>query len=209
MRDHPGADTNRRPDPAIESHDPRSGSHDSLSGLRELWHALPLAAVLFLFWLVLSGKFDAVHLSAGAVCAVAVAFVSGRLLRLPPALGFRPAHPLAGVRWLGLAAYMPWLVWQVVLANLHVAWIVLHPRMPIDPCLVRLETPTPHALARLTVTNSITLTPGTVTLDVDAEGYLVHALTRTAAAALERGAMLRRVQALFSRVVVKSPEGSP
>lgn len=161
------------------------------------WPGVPFVGLLFGFWLVLSGKFDAPHLAAGAVCAVVVAVLSRRLLRLPPPLGPHPAHPLGGVRWLRLAAYLPWLAWQVVVANLHVARIVLHPRLPIDPCVVRLDTPTPHTLARLTVTNSITLTPGTVTLDADVGGYLVHALTRSAAAAVERGAMHRRVQALF------------
>ena len=109
----------------------------------------------------------------------------------------RMDQEIGRVIWLRLAAYLPWLAWQVVVANLHVARIVLHPRLPIDPCVVRLDTPTPHTLARLTVTNSITLTPGTVTLDADVGGYLVHALTRSAAAAVERGAMHRRVQALF------------
>ncbi|HAK56859.1 MAG: Na+/H+ antiporter subunit E [Vicinamibacterales bacterium] len=186
---------------AREARPPRAGG-----GWHGFAQTLPFTGVLFAFWLILSGKFDLFHLLAGAACAVTVATTTGRLLRLPPAVGPSVAHPLAGVAWIRFLGYLPWLAGQVVRANLHVVGIVLHPRLPIDPCLVRLDVPAPHTLARLTLTNSITLTPGTVTLDVDSDGYLVHALTARSAAGLEQGATVQRVRRLFTAA---APDSSP
>ncbi len=81
-------------------------------------------------------------------------------------------------------------------------FVVLHPKMPISPCLVRFRISLPHALARLTLATSITLTPGTVTLDVQDDEFLVHALTASNARALcpqeGSGAIQRRVAALYA-----------
>jgi len=167
--------------------------------IRESWRGLPFTVLLFVFWIVLSGKLDRSHLFAGAICAIAVSLWTGRLLRLPPQVGSSASHPLAGVFWSRFPMYLLWLAWQVIRANLHVAWIVLHPRMPIEPSLVRLDKPAPHTFARLVLANSITLTPGTVTLDVDDTGYLVHALTSRSASGLRSGDTVQRCQALFLR----------
>ena len=192
--------------------DPSMAERESSRGylgrlIREFWRGLPFSALLFVFWIVLSGKFDGSHLLAGATCAMAVSLWTGRLLRLPPQLGLSASHPLAGVFWLRFPMYLLWLARQVVTANLHVAWIVLHPRMPIQPSLVRLDKPAPHTFARLVLANSITLTPGTVTLDVDTTGYLVHALTSRSAANLRSGDTVRRCQALFLHTDPESGQG--
>ena len=62
-------------------------------------------------------------------------------------------------------AYLPWLLWQIVLSSLQVAYVVLHPKMPIQPGDPFPDS-LPHTLARLTLATSITLTPGTITIDV-------------------------------------------
>ena len=163
-----------------------------------LRQVLPLAVALFVLWLVLSGKFDVFHLSMGVVSALCVALGTRRLLLLPPDIGPPGSHP-AGAMPLRFLAYVPWLVWEIVVSSVHVAYVVLHPRMPIQPCLLRFDTSFPHVLAKLTLANSITLTPGTVTLDVDGDEFLVHALTGTSARGLQPGggAVHRRVAALF------------
>ena len=167
----------------------------TLSHLRQV---LPLALALFIVWLILSGKFDAFHVSMGAVSALCVALGTRRLLILPPDIG-PPGTPLAKALPLRFLGYVPWLSWQIIVSSLHVAYVVLHPRMPIQPRLLRFDTAFPHVLAQLTLATSITLTPGTVTLDVDNDEFLVHALTDTSAQGLEPhgGAMHRRVAALF------------
>ena len=163
-----------------------------------LRQVLPLALALFALWLILSGKFDAFHVSMGVVSALCVALGTRRLLLLPPDIGPPGTHPTDVLSWRFLG-YLPWLIWQIIASSLHVAYVVLHPRMPIQPRLLRFHTSFPHVLAQLTLATSITLTPGTVTLDVDNDEFLVHALTDTSAQGLEPhgGAMHRRVAALF------------
>lgn len=151
---------------------------------------------LFLFWCVLSGKGDAFHLALGAACAAAGAWASRRLWRLDPLMTPLPLR--AWPRWPG---YLLWLAWQVVVSSAQVAWIVLQPRPPISPRLVRFRRRLPHPMAYLTLSSSITLTPGTVVVDFEDGEYTVHALTAEGARGLfdggREGEMPRRVSALF------------
>jgi multicomponent Na+:H+ antiporter subunit E len=166
-----------------------------------LQQTFPLTVALFALWVILSGKFDAFHLLAGAASAYSISLGTRRLLLLPPAIGPDSVHPVFAIPWLRLLTYIPWLGWQIVLSSFQVAAVVLHPRMPIHPRLVRFQTSLPHTLARLTLANSITLTPGTVTLDVQDGAFLVHALTEASADGLlpKNGgpSMLQRVAALY------------
>jgi multicomponent Na+:H+ antiporter subunit E len=152
---------------------------------------------------VLSGKLDVLHLLMGAASAIGVTVGTRRLLLLPPAIGLESLHPAQAIPWRGLLIYVPWLFWQIVLSSVQVAYVVLHPRMPISPRLLRFRTELPHALARLTLASSITLTPGTVTLDVDGDEFLVHALTEAGANGLDPAAggdaMQQRVAALYTQ----------
>ena len=154
--------------------------------------------MLLLFWLLLSGRTDPFHVALGVLSAACIAIATQPLLLLPPAIGNPGEHPLASQPWLRLLGYVPWLVVQIVKASLQVAYVVLHPALPIDPEVVRFERPLPHNLARLTLANSITLTPGTVTLDVDGDVYAVHTLTR-ADRIDAQAPLVARVAALFER----------
>jgi len=147
--------------------------------------------------MILSQKFDLLHLGAGAAAAAAIAVSTQRLIMLPPPIGARLDAPMRGVPWLRILAYVPWLTWQVVLSAVQVAQIVLRPRLRIDPQVRRFRGGLPHTIGRLTLANSITLTPGTVTLDVVDDEFLVHALTPASAAALEDGSMQARVARVF------------
>ncbi|HEY7710985.1 MAG TPA: Na+/H+ antiporter subunit E [Candidatus Entotheonella sp.] len=162
---------------------------------------LCLILMLFTFWIILSGKFDAFHLGIGAVSAVCIALGTRRLLLLAPAIGPAQTHPMDAVPWLRLLLYVPWLIWQIVLSSLHIAAVVVHPKMPIQPRLVRFRTPLPHNLARLTLATSITMTPGTITLDVQGDEFLVHALTEKSAQSLipseAEGSMQNQVLSLY------------
>jgi multicomponent Na+:H+ antiporter subunit E len=175
--------------------------------------AVPLAVVLFVLWIVLSGKLDPFHLLMGVGSALGISLGTRRLLLLPPALGPQAVSPWAAIPWLRLVAYLPWLLGQIVVSSLHVAYVVLHPKMPIQPQCIRFYTPLPHTLARLTLATSITLTPGTITLDVQGDAFVVHALTEAAARSLDpptgNGAMQRRVAALYTAPAPPSPPGLP
>lgn len=160
---------------------------------------LGMTVVLFLFWTVLSGKFDAFHLSLGAASAAAVAYTGRRLAGVHPAV-----KDLHAATWRGWPGYAFWLLKEIVLSAWDVAKIVLTPGLPISPRLVKFHCDLGHTVAHLALTNSITLTPGTVTVHCDARGeYVVHAITREAQEALlppsgEDGEMIARVRGLFA-----------
>ncbi len=175
--------------------------HRLLPARRRRVPPLPVAILLlFGFWVALSGEFDAFHLGLGGLAATGVALGSRRLFRLPPppmpAEQFIPCV----LRVHRFAAYAGWLVLQIFRSATSVARLVLHPRMPLRPRIVRIEDALPHDAARLTLAHSITLTPGTVTLDCDAEGMVIHAIDEPAAASLGTtgGDMAERVRGLFA-----------
>ncbi len=161
-----------------------------------------MALVLFIFWIVLSGKLDLFHLGAGALAAAGVAYMTCYLYAMNPPVGPIGRHPFFAVPWLRLVLYLPWLTWQIIVASVQVAVVVLNPSMKIAPTLFRFRHELPHNLARAMLANSITLTPGTVTIDVHGDEFLVHALNQQSAEALQTsqpGDMKARVSALFAR----------
>ena len=151
---------------------------------------LAVFLILFAFWLVLSGHYDSLHLSFGLVCAALVAVFSYDLF-LPDATS--PKKLLRTWRFL---CYLPWLLCQVVLANLHVVSLVIHPRK-IRPQIIRFKTSLTSDLSKLTLGNSITLTPGTITVDIDDGEFYVHVLSDKAARELVTGNMERRIAHIF------------
>jgi multicomponent Na+:H+ antiporter subunit E len=95
-----------------------------------------------------------------------------------------------------LPRYWLWLLKEIAKANLKVARIVLSPRMPIGPTVVSVDADHLPPMAQVILANSITLTPGTVSLDVNRGMIEVHCLTAEAARDLKDGEMLRRATAL-------------
>lgn len=144
------------------------------------------AVSLFVFWVLLSGYFTPFLLTAGAVSAIAVVAFARRLEMVDP-----EGHP---VDFSGSALrYWPWLGWEIVKSAWDVAKIIVHPRLPISPVLARVKITQVSAVGRVVYANSITLTPGTVTIVAGRGEFLVHALTRAGAEALAEGDMDRRV----------------
>lgn len=89
--------------------------------------------------------------------------------------------------------YWLWLVWQMVLSNLQVLRLVLGPRSALKPCVVEFEAEAGSPFALALLGNSITITPGTLTIDVDGRRMTVHCLTREAGEDLLAGGMNRRI----------------
>lgn len=159
--------------------------------------------VMFAFWVLMSGMFDAFHLSLGVICSLLVAHFSHDLL-FPQTSGLWPGGFKDVV---GILLYLPYLLWQILLANLQLARIILHPRAfdMIDPHIFRFYTKLTRPIAKVTFAQSITLTPGTITVNIykDPEGknpdqFAVYALTREAAEALP-GDMEDRVAKALER----------
>lgn len=129
--------------------------------------------ILFALWVVFSGRFDAFHLIFGALSSLLVAVFYGDLIFSSPT-----PKGIFGM-WIRLATYLPWLLYQIFIANLHVMYLVFHPRMLelINPKVIKFDSRLKSDYARMLFANSITLTPGTITVDVTALGRLaVHCI---------------------------------
>jgi multicomponent Na+:H+ antiporter subunit E len=155
-------------------------------------HALSLLLVCFATWLLLSGHFSSpLLLSFGVLSSLVVAFIAWRTERVDPETPTLRLnlHP-------HILLYWPWLLWQIIKSNLDVAKIILDPKLPISPTMIRIKAPQRTDLARVIYANSVTLTPGTVTTYLKGHVMEVHALTREAADAVLEGEMSRRVSQL-------------
>ena len=149
--------------------------------------------ILSAFWLIFSGKFDAFHLFLGLVSCLIVAVLSSDL--------FFPSRIDPGLPqcWFRFAGYIPWLLYQVFLANVHVLYLTFHPKMMdmIDPHIITFDSHLKSDVARTTFANSITLTPGTITISVDEMGvFSVHCIDQPSGQVLP-GEMERRVGVVF------------
>ena len=139
------------------------------------------------FWVALSGYTDVIHMTFGAVSVTLVSLLSHRHL-----IGKASLRQVVG-RLLRSILYSPWLLWQIVLANVDVIRCVLGFK-PIAPRVIRFRPDLNSEYGMATLANSITLTPGTVTIDVTEDGeFIVHALTPEAAEAVLSLDMTQRV----------------
>lgn len=145
--------------------------------------------IMAVVWVVLSGMFDAFHLTLGVICCGLVAHFSHGLLFWG---GDAKSWSRGVARWV---LYVPSLLWEIILANVHVIRVVLHPRMLeiIDPQLIRFRTILKRPISKVTLAQSITLTPGTITVDIRGDEFTVHALDRTVAEGCP-GAMEERIR---------------
>ncbi|OGW17805.1 MAG: hypothetical protein A2X56_11915 [Nitrospirae bacterium GWC2_57_13] len=152
---------------------------------------LILFAALFTLWMVWSGIFDAFHLSLGIISSALVTFMTHDLIFR------REIHPYAFQEIIRFLKYIPWLLYQIVLSNLHVAQLALNPKMPIDPQLVKFKSTLKKDVSHVVFGNSITLTPGTITADIRDGEYYVHALSKKTAEDLLNSDMEQRIAHIF------------
>jgi multicomponent Na+:H+ antiporter subunit E len=165
-------------------------------------------------WLLLSGIYDLLHISFGVFSVMLVTFLNYPLRKR---LFFLEEHSEALKLSLPrLIFYIPWLLWQIVIASLQVACVVLHPRCPIDPALLRFKTRLGNTSAKVILGNSITLTPGTITLDITDDEFLVHGLMDISSTGIIDGTLPNQVAKLYERKpgqvlreveVIKTAEG--
>lgn len=130
-------------------------------------------AILFSFWLLFSGRFDLFHLLLGVISCLMVSWISNHLLF--------PTQISPGLLkiWIKFARYLPWLFNQIFLANLHVLYLTFHPRMMemINPKVIKFHSRLKSDVSRTTLANSITLTPGTITIHAGVMGsFAVHCI---------------------------------
>jgi multicomponent Na+:H+ antiporter subunit E len=153
-----------------------------------------LTAALFLFWLALSGHYTPFLIASGLVVAVAVTALGLRV-----GYADEEGHPVDYI--VGGLVYWPWLILEIAKSAFGVARVIVDPRLPISPRLIRTKVSQRTAVGIATYANSITLTPGTITVDVNRRDreFLVHALTAETAAGVIEGGMDRRVSVFEGR----------
>jgi multicomponent Na+:H+ antiporter subunit E len=173
-----------RPDPA--------GTRRRLAAGRP--RNLAVQAVLLMgAWLILSGHYDLLHLLYGAGSVALVLWLGQRLHREPLA----DAAGESSIRVGRLLLYLPWLLWQIIASGAYVAKVVLSPRLDIRPRILRFRSEQPGVMPKVILGNSITLTPGTLTLDIRGSEFTIHALTEATAAGLASGAMQAWTASLY------------
>lgn len=150
--------------------------------------------LLMITWVLLSGQFDAFHLSLGLISCALVTWMSADLL-------FRQHEgaisQLLQEGW-RLAWYFGWMLWQILLANIAMLKLSLSPTalQQVNPSIVHFKTQLKSDFAKFLLANSITLTPGTVTIKISGDDFYVHAINDEAAAGLD-GEMERRIADIY------------
>lgn len=157
-----------------------------------MFHAVSTFIVLYGFWLLLSGYFTPFLLISGAGSALAVLWFTHRMGIID-----REGHP-HHLSWRALISYWPWLLKEIVKSAWDVSLRILNPRLPISPTLTRFKPTQKTDLGLVIHANSITLTPGTIAVQVGRNEFLVHALTVEGAATLAGSEMDRRVSEMES-----------
>ena len=154
-----------------------------------MFHLLSLGIVLYIMWLLLSGHYEPFLLLLGLGSVIGIVFLANRMKIVD-----RESHPIH-LTW-RFPLYLVWLLWEVVKANIAVTKLIWHPSMPISPTLVKVSASQWSDLGRVIYANSITLTPGTVSVSLEERDIEVHAITKEMAADLESGTMDRQVSKL-------------
>ncbi|MDA3972167.1 MAG: Na+/H+ antiporter subunit E [Desulfobulbaceae bacterium] len=135
--------------------------------------------LLFTTWLLFSGKFDLFHLALGGVSCFIVALFSTELLFENRQKGIAARLGEAG----RFIFFSGWLLYQIVLANFHVIKLALSPRSlerDLDPHIFTFKTSLKTTFAKFVLANSITLTPGTVTIRIHGDIFHIHAISQKA-----------------------------
>ena len=145
-----------------------------------------LALVLVALWLGFSGHFDPLFLTLGTVSVLLTIWICARM-QVMDAEGHSVQLPMS------VFIYFPWLMWEIIKSNIQVAGIILSPSLRISPRVFYVKASQETVLGKVIYANSITLTPGTVTIDVNGDEFEVHALTRESQDGLMTGRMDRRV----------------
>lgn len=132
-----------------------------------IYRFVNLWAVLYVVWLALTFPFSGQQIIAGAVVSfitalISIKFIKGKVDLLNP-------KRIGGFLW-----YLPVFTWALIKANVEIAITVLHPFMPIRPGIVAVKTGLKRDISKALLANSITLTPGTLTVDVEDDTMHIH-----------------------------------
>ncbi len=145
------------------------------------------AIALFVLWVLLSASFDWIHLGLGLLLSFTVAWINS---------GHSPFVPKFRL-WGNILLYLPWLFVKIIQSSLHVSKLILHPALPIEPRLINVEANLGHHAAVVLLGNSITLTPGTITAEVDRNKLIVHALDEVSGEDITKKSIELKIARIF------------
>lgn len=129
---------------------------------------LALFILGLIFWLLITFSFTLPNIITGAVASLLCSLIFARYY-------FRSVHKfLQPERYFWLIVYLFVFTWSCIRANIDVAYRVLHPSMPIRPGIVKVKTSLTSEFARTLLANSITMTPGTLTVDIIGDYFYIH-----------------------------------
>jgi len=154
-----------------------------------MFRAIGLGLVLLALWLLMSGIYQPLIIGLGLFSVALVVLISHRMDLIE-----REGMPFHLI--LHIPKYWLWLIKEIVLANIHVARLILDPKLPISPSMIEVKATQNSDLGRVIHANSITLTPGTVSVELEGDVILVHAISKEAAEGTLEGGIDRRVTAL-------------
>ncbi|MBN2247077.1 MAG: Na+/H+ antiporter subunit E [Coriobacteriia bacterium] len=149
--------------------------------------------VLYVFWLLITASVRPFDLLVGLVVAGIAGWWADRVLWPGE------SEPLPVRTWVRLPLYLGYLLKEIVVAAVYVAERVLDPEMNISPAMQTHRVRFSSDTARAAFANSITLTPGTLTVDVDGDVFIIHCLHESFSDAISSGDLERRVTATFDR----------
>jgi len=124
--------------------------------------------VCLLFWFLLTLNFTAVYLIVGAIIALLTTIIFGKYFLSEWKKFFNP------LRYFWLLVYIPIFLWECIKANIDVAYRVLHPKLPIKPGIVKVKTNLKSDIGKVFLANSITMTPGTLSVDLVDDILYIH-----------------------------------
>lgn len=153
------------------------------------------AIAMFIFWILLSGEFTFILITSGVVASLITAYLSHDIF-----IGKADLKTETG-RVFKFIVYIPWLLWEIILANVEIAYLVLSPKPLVDPQIVRFKNDLKTDLGIVTLAHSITLTPGTVTVDANREEFVIHAIWQKSAEGIISGEMQRKVKKIEGEVM--------
>lgn len=161
-----------------------------------LGRVLTLGAAVYATWLLLSGHYTGFLLTIGVLCTAGVVYVAVRM-----DLVDQEGVPALSVTR-RVFTYIPWFLGEVVKSNIGTAKVILSPSLPMNPSLFRVRSMARTDLGKFILANSITLTPGTITVAVRGDVLWVHALEAHLATGMDEGDLNKRV-ALLERELVQ------
>lgn len=151
--------------------------------------------LLFGIWIVFSGQFDAFHISLGVISCLIITGISSSFFfsNRSKGLGTRLKELMR------FSGYSLWLLWQIILSNIHILKMALTPGdiKELDPSLVRIKTNLKTDFGKYALATSITLTPGTVTIEIDGDEMLIHSISKHTAKGVKDDTMERKVARVF------------